>query len=103
MCVGVSLLVVCHNIGLMGEWYILMGVVECLAPGVVGLIGVAVGDGVGSLAGVAHCVFWWSSDVEGEGDGSTAEAIHDEWSLIPGEVVLSVRVLSACVSQKSFP
>ena len=69
-----------------------------LAPGVVGLIGVVVGDGVGSLAGVAHCVSWWFSDVEGEGegDGSTAEAIHDEWSLIPGEVILSVGVLSFC-------
>ena len=68
----------------------MLGVVKCLAPDIVDLIGVVVGDGVGSLAGVAHCVFWWSSDVEGEGDGSAAEAIPDEWLLIPGEAILSV-------------
>ena len=90
----------------MRGWYILLGVlsvVVCLAPNLVGLIGVDGGDGVGSLAGAAHCEFWWSGNVGGEGDGSTAEAIHSEWSLVPGEVMLSVGVLFACVSQKSLP
>ena len=44
----------------MRGWYILLGVssvVVCLAPDVVGLIGDGGGDGVGSLAGIAHCEF----------------------------------------------
>lgn len=81
----------------------MLGVVGCLTPDVVCLIGVVVGDGVGSLAGVAHCVSWWFSDVDGDGVGSAAEAIHDEWSLLPDEVILSVGALSACASQKSLP
>ena len=89
--------------GLVWGWCVLLSVAECLAPDEGGLVGVVVGDGVGSLAGVAHCVFWWSSDVEDEGDGNTAEAIHDEWLLVPGEVLLSMRVSSACVVQKSLP
>jgi len=89
--------------GLLRGWCILLGAVGCLAPDGGGLIGVVVGDGVGSLAGVAHCVFWWSGDVEGEGDGNTAKAIHAEWLLIPGEVELSMGVSSACILQKSLP
>ena len=81
----------------------LLCVVVCLAPDVVGLVGVDGGDGDGSFAGAAHFEFWWSGDVGGEGDGSTAEAIHIEWSLVPVEVVLSWGVLSACFSQKSLP
>ena len=81
----------------------MLGVILCLAPDAVDLIGVGGGVGVGSLAGVAHCEFWRSDDVEGEGDGSTAEAIHIEWSLVPVEMVLSWGVLSACFSQKSLP
>ena len=81
----------------------LLYVVVCLSPDVVGLVGDDGGDGVGRFAEAAHFEFWWSGDVGGESDGIAAEAIHIEWSLVPVEVILSWGVLSTCFSQKSLP
>ena len=78
VCVVVSLLEWWPNIVLEEGWCILLSVILCLSPDVVCLIGVGGGVGVGSLAGVAHCEFWRSDDVEGEGGGSAAEAIHSD-------------------------
>ena len=106
VCFVMSLLMWWPNIGLLRGRYMLLGVssiVVCLSPDVVGLIGDGGGDGVGILAGIAHCEFWRSGVVGGEGDGSIAEAIHDDWSLVLGEVMLSVWMLSAWVIQKSLP
>ena len=41
--------------GLIKEWYVLLCVLSCLSPDVVVLRGVVGGDGVGSIAGAAHC------------------------------------------------
>ena len=50
VCGVVSLILWCPNMGLVGEWYMLLCVLLCLSPGVV-----AGGDGVGNIAGAAHC------------------------------------------------
>ena len=56
VCVFVSLLVLCPNIGMVVVGgYMLLRDLMCLSPDVVDMIGDECGEGVGSIAGVAHC------------------------------------------------
>ena len=78
----------------------LLCVLICMSPDVVGLDGSAGGDGVGSIAGVAHCECWlvmlwvWVTVVS---RGPSITSGH--WSLTGCGVVLSTRATSSCVSQ----
>ena len=53
-----------------------MCVLLCLSPNVIVLGGVVGGDGVGSIAGAAHCEFWLIGDIVGVGGGCVAGVAH---------------------------
>ena len=52
----------------------LLGSLLCLSPNVV-LRGVVGGDGVGSIAGAAHCEYWLADDVVGVGGGCAVSGV----------------------------
>ena len=78
-----------------------LGVLLGLSPDVVVLVGVVGGDGVGSIAGAAHCECWLVGD--GVGDGGAAGVAHSEGSVDFDGVTLSMGVTSSCCSQKPLP
>ena len=55
VCGVLSILVWCPSMGLVGGLYVLLCVLSCLSPDEVVLVVGGVGDGVGKIAGVAHC------------------------------------------------
>ena len=81
----------------------LLCVLLCLSPGVVVLRGVVGGDGVGNIAGAAHCECWLVGDVVGVNGGCVAGVAHSVWSRDFDWVVLSAGTASTRFSQKSLP